>query len=175
MRVEKRPAGRAKWGGKRESNPQPPEPQSGALPVELFPPQPSDYSKRHAAASATGCFLSFQESGSVPGSGCLCSLGQVWTDFFIVSAGAPAGFVIVALSVNINHVLKFSQLPAGRGGVRMADSRAGIERCVLDCPKKKRNLGRGSCRIRRREMDSAHWHGDKRIPEPVCRGRFRTI
>jgi hypothetical protein len=27
------------WGGKRESNPQPPEPQSGALPVELFPPQ----------------------------------------------------------------------------------------------------------------------------------------
>ena len=28
-----------KWGGKRESNPQPPEPQSGALPVELFPPQ----------------------------------------------------------------------------------------------------------------------------------------
>src|SRR5216684_1041926 len=26
------------WGGKRESNPQPPEPQSGALPVELFPP-----------------------------------------------------------------------------------------------------------------------------------------
>ena len=32
------------WGGKRESNPQPSEPQSGALPVELFPPQPSDYS-----------------------------------------------------------------------------------------------------------------------------------
>jgi hypothetical protein len=31
------------WGGKRESNPQPPEPQSGALPVELFPPQPEDY------------------------------------------------------------------------------------------------------------------------------------
>src|SRR4030095_8789671 len=27
------------WGGKRESNPQPPEPQSGALPVELFPPR----------------------------------------------------------------------------------------------------------------------------------------
>src|ERR1700730_18123472 len=26
------------WGGKRESNPQPSEPQSGALPVELFPP-----------------------------------------------------------------------------------------------------------------------------------------
>ena len=33
-----------KWGGKRESNPQPPEPQSGALPVELFPPQESNYS-----------------------------------------------------------------------------------------------------------------------------------
>src|SRR5947207_1464983 len=28
------------WGGKRESNPQPSEPQSGALPVELFPPPP---------------------------------------------------------------------------------------------------------------------------------------
>src|SRR5579871_3626281 len=35
---------RKNWGGKRESNPQPSEPQSGALPVELFPPQPSDYS-----------------------------------------------------------------------------------------------------------------------------------
>ena len=33
------------WGGKRESNPQPPEPQSGALPVELFPPQDINYSK----------------------------------------------------------------------------------------------------------------------------------
>jgi hypothetical protein len=33
-----------RWGGKRESNPQPPEPQSGALPVELFPPQLFDYS-----------------------------------------------------------------------------------------------------------------------------------
>src|SRR5258708_7441047 len=32
------------WGGKRESNPQPSEPQSGALPVELFPPQLFDYS-----------------------------------------------------------------------------------------------------------------------------------
>jgi len=26
------------WGGRRESNPQQPEPQSGALPVELLPP-----------------------------------------------------------------------------------------------------------------------------------------
>src|SRR5216683_4341312 len=31
-------AGSSSWGGKRESNPQPSEPQSGALPVELFPP-----------------------------------------------------------------------------------------------------------------------------------------
>src|SRR5207248_10200274 len=37
---------RKKWGGKRESNPQPPEPQSGALPVELFPPQEPNYSKQ---------------------------------------------------------------------------------------------------------------------------------
>ena len=27
------------WGGRRESNPQRPEPQSGALPVELLPPR----------------------------------------------------------------------------------------------------------------------------------------
>ena len=32
------------WGGKRESNPQPSEPQSGALPVELFPPPEFHYS-----------------------------------------------------------------------------------------------------------------------------------
>lgn len=31
------------WGGKRESNPQPLEPQSSALPVELFPPQEVHY------------------------------------------------------------------------------------------------------------------------------------
>ena len=29
------------WGGRRESNPQQPEPQSGALPVELLPPDVS--------------------------------------------------------------------------------------------------------------------------------------
>ncbi len=29
------------WGGRRESNPQQPEPQSGALPVELLPPDSS--------------------------------------------------------------------------------------------------------------------------------------
>ncbi len=34
------------WGGRRESNPQRPEPQSGALPVELLPPYPDDYSNR---------------------------------------------------------------------------------------------------------------------------------
>ena len=31
------------WGGRRESNPQQPEPQSGALPVELLPPDSFDY------------------------------------------------------------------------------------------------------------------------------------
>jgi hypothetical protein len=31
------------WGGRRESNPQRPEPQSGALPVELLPPCTCDY------------------------------------------------------------------------------------------------------------------------------------
>ena len=30
--------GESFWGGRRESNPQRPEPQSGALPVELLPP-----------------------------------------------------------------------------------------------------------------------------------------
>ena len=38
--LERRVVTEAKnWGGKRESNPQPLEPQSSALPVELFPPQ----------------------------------------------------------------------------------------------------------------------------------------
>src|SRR3989442_5107040 len=32
------------WGGRWESNPQRPEPQSGALPVELLPPYSFDYS-----------------------------------------------------------------------------------------------------------------------------------
>src|SRR5215467_8934684 len=31
-------SGEVVWGGRRESNPQQPEPQSGALPVELLPP-----------------------------------------------------------------------------------------------------------------------------------------
>ena len=43
---------RRNWGGKRESNPQPPEPQSGALPVELFPPQVFNYSNRIAVGRA---------------------------------------------------------------------------------------------------------------------------
>ena len=33
-----------RWGGRRELNPQRPEPQSGALPVELLPPFLRDYS-----------------------------------------------------------------------------------------------------------------------------------
>ena len=33
-----------RWGGRRELNPQRPEPQSGALPVELLPPFLNDYS-----------------------------------------------------------------------------------------------------------------------------------
>ena len=37
------------WGGRRESNPQPSEPQSGALPVELLPPESFDYNKLEAA------------------------------------------------------------------------------------------------------------------------------
>src|SRR5215470_3854268 len=41
-----------KWGGKRESNPQPLEPQSSALPVELFPPQELHYSN---LAGTSGC------------------------------------------------------------------------------------------------------------------------
>ena len=32
------------WGGRRGLNPQRPEPQSGALPIELLPPFDSDYS-----------------------------------------------------------------------------------------------------------------------------------
>ena len=32
------------WGGRRGLNPQRPEPQSGALPIELLPPFPCDYS-----------------------------------------------------------------------------------------------------------------------------------
>src|SRR5579872_1177029 len=39
------------WGGRRESNPQPSEPQSGALPVELLPPQDLHYSNCKLAAS----------------------------------------------------------------------------------------------------------------------------
>ena len=35
---------RQPWGGRRESNPQPSEPQSDALPVELLPPHGIDYS-----------------------------------------------------------------------------------------------------------------------------------
>src|SRR5277367_6441107 len=48
-------AGNFDWGGKRESNPQPPEPQSGALPVELFPPQALDYSNCGRTLSEVRC------------------------------------------------------------------------------------------------------------------------
>ena len=33
-----------RWGGRRDLNPQRPEPQSGALPIELLPPFVHDYS-----------------------------------------------------------------------------------------------------------------------------------
>jgi hypothetical protein len=39
------------WGGRWESNPQQPEPQSGALPVELLPPLPNDYSNHGGAVA----------------------------------------------------------------------------------------------------------------------------
>jgi hypothetical protein len=40
---------------------------------------------------------------------------ETWTDFFIAAAGAAAalaGLVIVAISVNIQQILKFAHLPA---------------------------------------------------------------
>src|SRR4051812_8915181 len=37
------------WGGRWESNPQRPEPQSGALPVELLPPCPINYNNQARA------------------------------------------------------------------------------------------------------------------------------
>ncbi len=39
------------WGGRRESNPQQPEPQSGALPVELLPPDVSIITCFHLSQS----------------------------------------------------------------------------------------------------------------------------
>ena len=49
------------WGGKRESNPQPSEPQSGALPVELFPPQEIHYS--NTAVRTRDCVAPDASSG----------------------------------------------------------------------------------------------------------------
>jgi hypothetical protein len=43
------------WGGKRESNPQPSEPQSGALPVELFPPPGSIIATSMIATAVCRC------------------------------------------------------------------------------------------------------------------------
>ena len=43
---------------------------------------------------------------------------QDWTDFFVTASGAAAalaGLVIVAMSVNINQILKYSHLPARAG------------------------------------------------------------
>ena len=37
------------WGGRWESNPQRPEPQSGALPVELLPPHFLDYTENQSS------------------------------------------------------------------------------------------------------------------------------
>src|SRR5438045_8078032 len=42
------------WGGRWESNPQRPEPQSGALPVELLPPYLNDYSNLAERLSESG-------------------------------------------------------------------------------------------------------------------------
>jgi hypothetical protein len=45
-------------------------------------------------------------------------LAQPWIDFFVAAAGASgalAGLVIVALSVNINQILKYSHLPVRAG------------------------------------------------------------
>ena len=46
--------GKGLWGGRWELNPQRPEPQSGALPVELLPPRFSDYSKFRPYFRITG-------------------------------------------------------------------------------------------------------------------------
>lgn len=46
------------------------------------------------------------------------NFAQDWTDFFIAASGAAAalaGLVIVAMSVNINQILKYSHLPARAG------------------------------------------------------------
>ncbi len=45
------------WGGRRDLNPQQPEPQSGALPIELRPPQGTEaISYRFTEGIATGIF-----------------------------------------------------------------------------------------------------------------------
>ena len=47
-----------RWGGRRELNPQRPEPQSGALPIELLPPFLNDYSNwGQSCQKAEGCGL----------------------------------------------------------------------------------------------------------------------
>ena len=44
------------WGGRWESNPQRPEPQSGALPVELLPPHLVIITRRAASEVRAGGF-----------------------------------------------------------------------------------------------------------------------
>ena len=63
------------WGGRWESNPQRPEPQSGALPVELLPPYliPNhllDVTRHRSGASVSCGVTSFQ-----PFHGCALEIG----------------------------------------------------------------------------------------------------
>src|SRR5437763_15493973 len=44
------------WGGRWESNPQRPEPESGALPVQLLPPHLVIITRRAASAVRAGSF-----------------------------------------------------------------------------------------------------------------------
>src|ERR1700739_1367901 len=55
------------WGGKRESNPQPSEPQSGALPVELFPPQEIHYSNTASLHSEIDAHAELRGEGDAHG------------------------------------------------------------------------------------------------------------
>ena len=55
---------------------------------------------------------------------------MMWTNFFIAAAGASAslaGLVFVALSVNINRILEYPQLPS-----RAAATIGTLRECPLD-------------------------------------------
>jgi hypothetical protein len=46
------------------------------------------------------------------------SLGEAWVNFFVTAAGASAalvGLVIVAISVNVQHIIKVQHLPSRAG------------------------------------------------------------